>query len=154
MNLQNQIVDVMARTLFVCAYANHVEDGEYNDGNGAPCLGCNLFVGHAVGHPRPAGGENWEDYAPETTSEARDAALILLGKIEEKNRINIFALLAMAAKADGMDPYTDDFEYPEGYADEFGAMLAMQALGHGVGWTDNHEDFGYKSPDVEFMLDG
>lgn len=145
------LVDAMARTLFVDAYAQHCDNGAYNDGNGTPCDGCDLF-GHQDGHPQPGGGQAWEDYAPETPTEARDAALMLVGRIEERNGTALVCLLAMAAKADGMDPYLDDFEYPEGYAAEFGADLAMQSLGHGVSWFDDHERFDLKLPRVEFNL--
>lgn len=57
----------------------------------------------------------------------------------------------MAAKADGMDPYVDGFEYPTDYARLFGHYVAMQSIGHGVSWFDEHAEFDLKLPSIEGM---
>lgn len=38
------------------------------------------------------------------------------------------------------------------YAREFGHYLAMQALGHGVSWFDDHARFDLTVPHSEFYL--
>jgi hypothetical protein len=40
------------------------------------------------------------------------------------------------------------------YVSDFGHYLAMQSLGHGVGWFDDHEHFELKLPLIEFMYEG
>jgi hypothetical protein len=143
MSTFKQIVESMARTLFVNAYADHCEDGEYNEGNGGPCEGCALW-GHNDGHPQPGGGQDWVDFAPETPPEALDAANLLAALITGRNGTKLESLLERAVKADGNPEVNDK------YLEDFGHYLAMQALGHGVSWTDDHAEFGYKSPRFEF----
>jgi len=82
-------------------------------------------------------GEDWMDVAPETPQSARDEATALLRCVEGDNREAWAKVLAR----------------PEVEADPkgFGHYLAMEALGHGVAWADDHEDHGLKLPLVCYM---
>jgi len=90
-----------------------------------------LFVDSWANSEAEAGraypGEDLMDVAPETTPEAYDAAKLV---VQETERINKRPLVA----PEGTDPY------------EFGFYIAMEILGHGVAWTDDHEPHGYKMP--------
>ena len=59
------------------------------------------------------------------------AARLIAQRIERDNQASLAALHARASAADGRDAD------PE----ELGYYLTMQALGHGVGWTDDHAPF-------------
>jgi hypothetical protein len=151
---ERAVQDAFARTMFVTAYADHVQDGEYNDGNGGPCKGCELF-GHEDGHPQPGPSEDWESYAPETPVAARRAAAGLLRKLVTANRVSRLAdLLQLAGEADHLweFPSRAGKAYPEGYAEEFGSDLAMMALGHGVSWFDDHLEFELDVPHLEYVI--
>jgi hypothetical protein len=149
--LTNYIIDGMARALYVEAYAYAVEEHE--------------IAGAGAGQ-----GEDWMDIAPDTPSYARDAALVLSGRITEKNGMSLICLIYQAAKADGISTDgSDDIHYPDGdkeverywyerresrhcnYAEAFGHYLAMMSLGHGVSWFDNHKEFDLKTPYIESL---
>lgn len=129
--MNSPVVEAMARALFVSAYADHCDE-EGSDPN----------------LPRAMCGSDWMDVAPPTPQYALDAANQLLGRIEQLNGTNIWALLARAVKADG-----HVYQQNEEYVRLFGHYLAMQSLGHGVGWFDDHEKFELKLPHIEFMLE-
>lgn len=135
MNLEKTLIDSMARTLFVCAYADQ-QESRAEDGLRAKLA---------------KGGEDWFDVAPKTPAIARDEALKLWGRIEERN-YNMFSLLYTAAKADGMDPNAFEFAWDEEYVKSFGHYLVMGSLGHGVSWFDDHKKFELTLPDIEFSL--
>jgi hypothetical protein len=132
----NTIVEAMARALFVSAYADHCdEDGSDPD------------------LPRAGPGEDWMDIAPPTPQYAVDTANRLLGRYEEANKTNIWALLFKAAVEDGEIPKDGtlmNLPLPK-YASDFGHYLAMMALGHGVSWFDDHVEFDLVVPHVEFI---
>lgn len=137
------IIDGMARALYVCAYADAIEEGEIEGEGAGP-------------------GEDWMDVAPETPGYARDAALVLAGRIEERNGMSLICLLYQAGRADGIDVFARPadadspywFEARESrhcnYAESFGHDLAMQSLGHGVSWFDDHKRFPLSLP----LIDG
>jgi hypothetical protein len=91
------------------------------------------------------------DIAPETTDDALAEAWRLMGRIEQANGLDIHAAYCKALKADGQDYYAEGVA--EANADEFGHYLAMEALGHGVGWADDHEPHGLQLPLIEFHYD-
>lgn len=126
--MDHRIIASMARTLFVCAWA----DVEENAGRSYP-------------------GTDLMSVAPETTDEAKQEAYYLAGKVAQMNGKSLLLLIIDAAKADGI-PHPE--KYIEGeYADDFGYCIAMQSLGHGIAWTDNHAEFGLKLPHIEFYLE-
>lgn len=126
--LDHRIIAAMARTLFVCAWADSEESAGRSYGHG-----CDLM-----------------DVAPETSEEAKQEAYFLAGKVAQLNDKSLLLLIIDAAKADGI-PHPEKYIEDE-YADGFGYCIAMQSLGHGVAWTDSHAAFGLKLPHAEFYL--
>lgn len=96
-----------------------------------------------VGNTYP--GEDLMDVAPRTPEEALREADKFLAELAENNGKTVEALLAAAAEADELDE--DDLDGD--YAEEFGHYMAMQAMGHGVGWFDDHEHFEVTVPYYE-----
>lgn len=125
------IIKAMARAMFVTAYADAVENEEI-EGETA-CMGTDCM-----------------DVAPPTPIEAVHEAWRLAGIMQAvNNNTSLPCLLLLAVAADELD-YNN---LPEGYADSFGHYMAMEALGHGVSWKDDHADPGIKFP-VCFEYDG
>jgi hypothetical protein len=135
------IVTAMARALFVQAYASQQEELQAE--------------GRRAKVAKP--GQDWMDVAPPTPQAALFAAHNLCGRFEELNGMEILALFAKALRADRADGrpstldaealrYSDtDPQTPE-LARLFGHYLAMEAVGHGVSWFDDHERFELKFP--------
>lgn len=122
-----------ARAYFVISYADYVEDTEREpDG-----------ITYAA-----ANGGDWCDVAPETTP---DNAFALAGELwaglvtrnKETAPGGVYSLFINAAKADGLTE-DDEIDYQE-----FGHYLAMQSMGHGVSWFDDHKFFPLVVPMVE-----
>lgn len=88
-------------------------------------------------------GEQIDPYIPKKVpayvkAGAKEFAAIL----KHQNRTNLYGLYLMAESAPGKhrrqpDPF------------DFGYTLAMQAMGHGVSWFDDHPDFDIKIPHYE-----
>lgn len=120
------IHDGMERALWVCAFADWVEEQgpsarrKYGAHNGA----------------------KWHDVAPDAPDEAADAGKELAEMFRRANGKDLLMLLGLAAKADGVKA-TDT------YAESFGHYMAMQALGHGVSWFDDHAQFPITFPRFE-----
>lgn len=142
-DLDHAVIDGMARAFYVQAWATEQEEkGE-------------LYA-----------GQQFMDDAPETPEYVREFAMQYSGRLIEANsRMSLPVLLYMAAKADGID--TDEKVMIDGeessywevsvnrwnnYAGEFGHCVAMQALGHGVSWFDDHKRFQLNVPYTEFYL--
>jgi len=142
-------VDSMARTLFVCAYADLQDDlRELNRDYVSP------------GH-----GGDWFDLAPETPPHARDYALILYGRLG----FSLPVVITNAAWSDILDrhnltnvPYRwqrPDLEsevenlITDEYITEFGHCMAMMSLGHGVSWFDNHARLDLPRVHFEYSLE-
>ena len=106
-----------ARALFVSAYADYVEDGK--DGEGSDDM------------PRPGPGEDWADFAPAAPPAAYALAGELWASLECANGCSVYSLAATAEAADGREVDVD----------AFGFDLAMQWMGSGVSWFDNHKKF-------------
>ena len=90
-------------------------------------------------------GEDVMDVAPPTPLSAWVAAGELIGRLEQANGVVVEVLAARAAEADG-----NGYDVTAIDASEFGHYLAMEALGHGVSWFDNHESFKIKMPSMEY----
>jgi hypothetical protein len=113
---------MVARTLFVTAWADKEEE---------------------AGHSYP--GQELMDAAPSTPPEAELTASELIRSAEVLNGSDLQAMLAQALRAINVE------DSPRNRR-EFGFLLAMQALGHGVGLDDSFGNHGLKVPDIEFYL--
>lgn len=131
----------MARALWVTSYADWVENRlqEDEDDEGAR-------------DRSPGPGGDWDDVTPDTPKSADQAAEDLAVLIERANNASaddapttLMDLYYRAVEADAKvakAPFVPD----EAYAESFGHNLAMQALGHGVGWFDDHAKFPIRIP--------
>lgn len=142
MSTRATIIDSAARTLWVNAYMEHVEgvDAEY------PCSGeapeCPFGT-----HDRPGAGEDWFDFAPPTGAPAKFKAVQLVQAIERMNATEIEVAYERAASAPG-ERHRKHYKDPT--PEDFGHCIAMQALGHGVAWSDNHPGHGLSWPHITF----
>lgn len=124
-----------AKAFFTTAYADFVEEGhstdnELTDDDRAARLAL----------PRPGAGEDWMSYAPELPPNAfAIAGELWAGLYQLNKKAGPYSLALHAEAADGKAPD------PE----QFGHYLAMQAMGHGVSWFDDHEEFPIEIPDIE-----
>jgi hypothetical protein len=121
--LRAKIVEAAARALFVDAWASAEEE---------------------AGRGRELRGELM-DLAPETIPEAVDQAEELMKEFEQTNAKAVDVMYQEAAALPGRhhsDPTPEDF----------GHYTAMQALGHGVSWSDDHPEHGFKVPHISFVL--
>lgn len=120
--LDGAIIEAMARTLFVDAWASAMEER---------------------GETHGWAGQDLMDLAPETSSEAKAAAAKLAAEFVALNGKSLTDLLEAAAAADG------DAALNPSYVESFGHNLAMQAIGHGVSWFDDHAEFPIEFPRSE-----
>lgn len=127
-NYTDVIAEAMARAMFVSAWADEQESKG----------------------PRFAPGTDVMDVAPATPSRVLYRAHNLIGRFELKNKMPMVSLLYQAAKADGIDPYAVTLE--DQYVRKFGHYLAMEAIGHGVSWFDDHAKFKIEFPYFEYNL--
>lgn len=125
------VLDGAARAFWVASYADFAE--EHRDD---PDL------------ERAGAGEDWVDVAPETPPAAYELASKFLNKLGDANHAEPTALVCKAAEADGA-------ECPPGwdYAEAFGHYTAMQGMGHGVSWFDDHKEFPLKIPRFEVFAE-
>lgn len=85
--------------------------------------------------------------APPTPQYFVEAGWRLLGAIENANApCSLVNIMVKAAKADGKD---DMAYWTSGYVGEFAHYAAMQSMGEGVSWFDNHSRFDIKIPHRE-----
>jgi len=121
------ILEGMARAFFVSAWASEWEYAEekarelgYEGIEDAPSfMGAELM-----------------DIAPETPGEAYSFANKLYDEIEQINNVNLAGFVPPGEDEDFFDEK------------EFGHYLAMEIMGHGVGWNDDHEDHGLQLPSL------
>lgn len=130
------IVEATARALFVSSYADACDEGEL------------------TGHPGAGSGEDWMDVAPETPETALEVARSLALEYTRQNDVEtIEALLDRAMEADELAGQRWNGVYGDiRYRHELGFCLAMQSLGHGVGWFDDHAEFPLHVPMCEFHV--
>jgi hypothetical protein len=124
-----------ARAFFVSAYADYVEEGHSTDND--------LTDDERAARldlARPRGGQAWSDFAPENPPNAYALAGELWNALHTANgEAGVYSLALRAEAADGEAPDPEKFGY----------YMAMQAMGHGVSWFDDHKDFPIEFPDIE-----
>jgi hypothetical protein len=129
------MVHGMARALFVADYARAAEDGR------------------VVLTPEQAKLKDWMEIAPPTPLDYIYEGHRLAGKVEQVNGQALIVLFAQAVEADGKANWITWDEKHPGYAVNFGHNIAMQAVGHGVSWFDDHNEFDLHVPGFETGLD-
>jgi hypothetical protein len=129
-------LDGAARAFFVSAYADHCEEADSTDNELTE-----EERDERASLPRPGAGEDWSAYAPEIPPLAYALAGELWAMLKSANNgCSVYTLAQSAALADRV---------PEVDAAEFGSDLAMQAMGHGVSWFDDHARFDLQVPHLE-----
>lgn len=132
-----------ARAFFVSAYADFVEEGHSTDNELD-----DIERERRLSLPRPGAREDWMDYAPPTPPNAYALAGELWALIEAKcdvfgTKLNGGAgVYSLALRAEAVDGTAPD-------AEKFGHYMAMEAMGHGVSWFDDHETFEMHIPHIE-----
>jgi len=126
------IVYGMAKALFVSAYADALDQAEVSYQSGV----------------------QFETIAPPVPPQAYADASRLVGMLEQANAAGLYVLYHRACVADGdaEDGFGPMFKDRD-RAELFGHYLAMQSVGHGVSWFDDHAKFDlafphYFSPDA------
>ena len=119
MDCRDEIVEAMARAIWVSAYitASHDDDDLQQAGP----------------------GEDWYDVVPDTPLAAHDVAEQFATELERTNQLGLIYMFDRAAHRRGKH---DRPPTPE----EFGAMLVAESQGSGVRWGDNHPEHGFKVP--------
>ncbi len=131
------IINAMARALFVQWWATWADGHTQATGERLYPMGCELY-----------------DHAPETPASAFREAAYLAGYVSALNGVDLFRLARNAAIKDGV---LDTNSLPDKYWEDMGFYIAMQCLGHGVSWLDDHADPEWKLLsyyDVDFYDDG
>lgn len=90
------------------------------------------------------------DLMPPIPDEAAQTAKWLSSRIENDNGVDLLIVLknlvASGATRSGWIGADEEAQQT------FGHYLAMEALGTGVSWRDDHEDHGLKLPSIEFYI--
>jgi hypothetical protein len=115
----------MARALWITAYANWADEHA-----GEP------------GVVRATHGADWADVAPETPEAAEEAAAELETLFVAANRVSMADIWRRAKIKTQRETFL------------FGHYMAMQALGEGVSWFDDHPEFEVRFPRFECHYDG
>lgn len=95
------------------------------------------------------------DLAPKTPMRFLLEAARFIGNLEAVNRLHHACLISRAYAADnllhvGTETWDDSaWVHDEDFHRDFGHYLAMQAMGHGVSWWDDHASFTITVPHVE-----
>jgi hypothetical protein len=121
--LHQTIIAAAARAAWVDAWASAIEE-----------------AGGRAGGP----GVDLMDVAPETPSEAVTFAEKWAEMFQRFNGLSLSDAFARMV-ANGIASEDD--------ASDFGHYSMMQAMGHGVAWTDDHDAHGYKLPSAAFHAD-
>ena len=132
----HELIDGAARAMFVCWWADQCSCGwDYETCrlNGDSMEGWDPTAEHI---PNDPGGVELMDIAPETPQSAVDEAKHLLKTVMLDNETWKAVLAREEVQAD---------------LEGFGHYLAMEAMGHGVAWSDSHDDHGFKLPLTEYM---
>jgi hypothetical protein len=132
------ILEGAARALWVSCYADAADRGDLPDS--APTAGA---------------GEDWCDIAPVTPIRAYLRASVFLAEVltvarsEAAGRTVYPRHIQCLWQVFGAARHTDDYDKlisDSGVAETFGHLLAMQSMGHGVSWGDDHESLPFRVP--------
>jgi hypothetical protein len=135
--LVDTIIDSAARALFVQWWADQCSCGFESETCRLAGDGHEDWDADAEHIPNDPGGEELMDIAPETPLGACQCAASLVTTIIMLNGLPAWAEVCKRAEV-------------QGDGERFGFCLAMEALGHGVGWADDHAEHGLILPYVGF----
>ncbi len=121
MSNRSEIIGSFTRIMFVQAYASFV-DRCYEDKEDTDDL------------PQAGSGEDWMDHSPATPPECTAACLAYIAEIEAHTGVTVEALYWSACMACNREGHTCRKHSP----DAFGSDMAMQFVGTGVAWNDDH----------------
>jgi len=128
--VREAILSEMARTFFVTAYADAWDNKE---------------LPPTAPHAGP--GDEWFACAPEETPRAaRVLAESLVTAIETHDDVKVEEVFQRNADL-------TEGHLSEPTPDSFGYCLAMECLGHGVGWGDDHPEHNLNLPYLECWLE-
>ena len=93
------------------------------------------------------------DQAPNTPAAAKKWARKLIATMEKMNGLKIDKMYARA-KADAESSSRSSRPGRNASPEEFGYCTAMQAMGSGVSWADDHPEHGFRIPGAEVYCPG
>lgn len=158
-----QFIVSAARVMWVDAWAREQEAtcvacGRPTDSE-SPCKPASMpahMGGFREHHGRTYPGRNPCDIAPPTPQYALLSAAILLGKLEQANGCELATIAQAAHIADHAGDLAGENCSFDDFVREFASAVALEALGHGVSWFDDHEEFSLRGnwrfvvPRIEF----
>jgi hypothetical protein len=135
------VIESAARALFVQWWADQCSCGFDSETCRLDGDGHEDWDATAKHTPNDTGnGVELMDIAPEAPLAAKECAVSLVTSIIKLNGIKTWGSVCSR-------------EEVENDAEGFGHNLAMEALGHGVGWADDHDGHGLILPYVGFYGD-
>ncbi len=142
-SFRDAFLEGAARAFFVLAYADYCDEGTSTDNDLT-----DEEREERLALPSASNGADWYDYAPATPPNAYALAGELWARLKTDNpgACGVYTLANLAKEADGL---SEDDEID---MEDFGRDLAMQAMGTGVSWFDNHKKFPIKIPRMECSL--
>lgn len=104
------------------------------------------WADNEAAHDRTYSGQELTEVAPPTSVDALLLAAQFLGRIEQLNGFHASVLYSWAKdRNERQGEGVEGRDTPH----EFGFMLAMESLGHGVAWSDNNAKTDIKLPYLE-----
>lgn len=170
---KREFIEAAARVMWADAWAQWREvtcvlcghDKERHSRTDGPCEDCctgNAMQRSDAWHSfrtENFSGQELTAIAPPTPQYALYEAAGLLARLEVANGLPLASLLRAAGHADYArdcrSGFVTHWAFDAGCdcaadAADFGGDIALQALGHGAGWFDNHAQFELTVPHIEF----
>lgn len=144
--MNQQIVDSCARLLWTLWWADQCSCGGYDYES------CRT-EGRAEDDPKKhrelgaVPGAELTEIAPPTPPDAFKKAEEILVAIVKRNKHVAPTILELYLKVAALPGRHLKKPTPE----DFGACMAFEALGHGVGWSDDHPDHGLEIPSADYQ---
>lgn len=143
-NVPYELLDGMARAIWVDVWATEYEE-----------MSAARRKSH--GYPASMSGRDYDDYAPETPAWAYEAAEKLCEQFEVENNVdNMLEIIKRAEDAErtrsrsaGHTSAIGFIPFDGGDENLLGHYLAMESMGHGVSWFDDHARFPLEFPDID-----
>jgi hypothetical protein len=136
------VINSMARTLIVTAYADERERADEDDGDTENDADWNARWREL---PAAGPGEDWMDVTPEGTADVQRRALI-----------EAAILYGRIAQAWGAEPWllVHHYDDSDDAYQTWGHYAVMSALGHGVCWEDDHDTLRWPNEGKTYTVGG